>query len=1079
MEENGKCYEICIEKGREHRAVLVPERVNSSSEFFSNAYQEAKYQLREIMIDVFQNSKMECEEQTTKKRIERLHEYPNNVIAFCADRGRGKTTAMLSFSNALEALGNSSVRNAIRFWNNIPGTEKLLDAKFEVMAPIDPASMENTESVLQQILSQLFENFCRKVRHKSRYESANRDCEWKILSDKFQKCAEAIDSLYKSEKGPNVLIEDELDKIAEIGQSGKLLLLLHELIDGYLDFMRDVDEPMRWLVVQIDDADMDIARSYQILEDVRKYLGLPRVIVLMATNLQQLETTVEQHFLKEYEQGLRYTDSMITVERCHDIAVLYLEKAIPHPRRIYLPDIGETIREHVSQLRVNYHYRQDLVERNADQTGVNILSENGNYQEQLLELLYRKTGLVFTYESDYLHNLLPAHMRELCQFLPFFSSMKDVSDGYTIAVETFRNQAYSSKNDIPQHLNQWEENLKRLEFYLVQLWSAINLREGSRNLFREFVAQPENVRNLYLLRNIEDYYVRERIASENTKSTFVGYESDCREEFECACALRGIDLKSYLDETRQGEMSISYADVMGVLGVLTDLPGANRQYKFAYAVRLFYSIRFHKSLIREIRVIGNDEKSINFDTLTALLRDTLLKNGPTDDTARTPFGCWRLEIPTQWIWPRLNQDYNNQGPEFQFLRWKYKADQTIRMVADISKGENDVWRPVAKPIGHKEEDVMIFSPLYPLLAALDQFVRFKKINIMARDMDTFMAQIYIALLVCLNWDVQRVLFKKIKNQTATNVNKMVEELYKRFIADCVELIPGGAPSWLNEVVSENETLAQTCFSILWHQDNQYFYDMITTRVHPVPEIREYIKNLQNGLNKFTQQSRDLKNLISKTLTTKSPKIMSETWNTVSKTDINGSDQYDKNDVSKLFDTMTMSLMEALPSNAMNIYIKGKLSKKEALYRLLSEVIPVNPMLDIKQIDKNTFSLKRCRLTLAEIESALKRYITLLKKELDPEEENFTLKGNNENQQIIPAESYSMENAEIRELRTTEAVTGIRTETDPDAAIKTLQSLLQMGQQLLNAMTLLQQNNSQSNLQLRKSSSQKNQTQTKE
>ena len=184
--------------------------------------------------------------------------------------------------------------------------EQPLNARFEVMAPIDPAAMENTDSVLQQIISQLFENFCREAKRRSRYESGGKKCDREELSDKFQKCAQAIDALYKSEKTPDTLIEDELDKIAEIGQSGKLLLLLHEMINKYLDFMQNDEGPKRCLVVQIDDADMDIGRSYQILEDVRKYLGLPRVIVLMATNLQQLETTVEQHFLKEYEHGLKY-----------------------------------------------------------------------------------------------------------------------------------------------------------------------------------------------------------------------------------------------------------------------------------------------------------------------------------------------------------------------------------------------------------------------------------------------------------------------------------------------------------------------------------------------------------------------------------------------------------------------------------------------------------------------------------------------------------------------------------------------------------------------------------------------------
>ena len=194
-------------------------------------------------------------------------------------------------------------------------------------------------------------------------------------------------------------------------------------------------------------------------------------------------------------------------------------------------------------------------------------------------------------------------------------------------------------------------------------------RYSGYSLFRDFVAQPETVRNLYLLRKIEDYYIGERIASENTQSTFA--ESNYREEFEHACELRGINLSSYLEETVQGEMNISNADVLGVLAALTDLPGANRQYKFAYAIRLFYSIRLHIALIREIRIIGNGDQSIHFHTLTSLLRDTLLKNGPVNDTARTPFGCWILEMPVQWFSPDLYTQQSNDPVRISapFLRW--------------------------------------------------------------------------------------------------------------------------------------------------------------------------------------------------------------------------------------------------------------------------------------------------------------------------------------------------------------------------------------------------------------------------
>ena len=139
MEEIGKIYELQIKRGQEHRAILTPDRINSSTEFFYNAYQDAKYQLREIVLASTHSKIIETKGLTTKRRIELLQEYPNNVIAFCADRGRGKTTAMLSFSNALETLDDSPKNSPLSFWGTLPPMEQPLNARFEVMAPIDPA----------------------------------------------------------------------------------------------------------------------------------------------------------------------------------------------------------------------------------------------------------------------------------------------------------------------------------------------------------------------------------------------------------------------------------------------------------------------------------------------------------------------------------------------------------------------------------------------------------------------------------------------------------------------------------------------------------------------------------------------------------------------------------------------------------------------------------------------------------------------------------------------------------------------------------------------------------------------------
>lgn len=1029
MEQTGKLYEIYIRKGREHRAFLTPDRVNDPKEFFFNAYQDAKFQLAEIVRAAARWKEKEKKGLSTKKQIELLHEYPNNVIAFCADRGRGKTTAMLSFSNALEILGDGKKDDSAAFWGellqNTSAPYELRETRFEVMSSIDPASMENSESVLQQVISQLYENYCRKIRSFSPYESHEKEHDRDALSAKFQKCAQAIDALYADPKQRDTFIEDELDKIAEMGQSAKLLLLLHELVDAYLDFVRD-PKTNCCLVVQIDDADMDIGRSYQILEDVRKYLDLPRVIVLMASNIRQLETTVEQHFLKEYQQGLQHSDSMITVERCHDIAALYLEKAIPHPRRIYLPDIDEIIRQHLSQLKINYQ----------DAQGAQLLPRNATYQKQLLDLLHRKTGMVFTFDPDYLHNLLPTHMRELSQFLPFVTSMPDVPDGYQIAVDTFRYQGFTDQTK-KLLLEQWEQNLKRLEFYLVSLWSAVNLREGSRNLFREFAAQPEKVRNLYLLRNIGDYYVRERVTSERAQPTFVGSEAECRAEFSRACEIRGIDLNAYVDETAREEISASYGDVMGVLAVLTDLPGANRQYKFAYAVRLFYSIRLHIALIQEIRLIGNDGKSIDFYTLSQILGDTLLKRGQINDTERTSFESRILELPVQWFEPPLHGD-ETEVTEAPLLRRKYKDGQIIRTTSTVTpKGVRDVWRPVTTSLGRLEPDAIRLNPLYPLLAALDRFVRFQNVKMLSEnDLYMYQSQIYIALLVCLNWDVQRALFKQVKNQADGTVKNMIDELYMEIIPQMIGEILEKKPAWLFEILPgvKKLTRAGTCFSMLWANTPEIF-DVLTVHIRPVPEFKQYIRTAENWLARYEEGLNACKKQIMKITASNKEMRMEELWEIAK-------DSSDKALTSTLIKMDDAARFAIAPSDALNERIIKGVTKASPLYKLLSTR------------QNAPFLLKGSSLKPNQVKNALERYIHLLEQFLeqgsDLEEINSKGKKHALKQQVSDdgdAPRSSDKSQKTAAAEGSPASPSIQP-GDLDGAVNVFQSLLLLGEKLL-------------------------------
>ncbi|WP_373211324.1 hypothetical protein [Allofournierella massiliensis] len=341
-------------------------------------------------------------------------------------------------------------------------------------------------------------------------------------------------------------------------------------------------------------------------------------------------------------------------------------------------------------------------------------------------------------------------------------------------------------------------------------------------------------------------------------------------------------------------------------------------------------------------------------------------------------------------------------------------------------------------------------------------------------MDKYKAQIYIALLVCLNWDVQRVLFKKIKNQTDENVKKMVHELYSRYIADCVNLIPHGGPSWLCEPIENGSIRAKTCFEALWGDENEQLFDIFTMRVHPEKEFKAYIKNAEEGKNQFVQSSKIFQKLIEKASVSPTITQMNEFW-TIADDENNKylNDEIRINMLSTLCD-MDMSVFKALSADVLNKYIKENLPEDDKLTIFISDFFKLRP-LSLKKYPKplmsrriTRFSLKDSSLTPTEVKCALERYIDFLKQILErgfeSAEKKFTLKEPVAEKQELSVEKNTNVILQSSVPETLNSIPNLAQVTDSEAAIKTLQSLLQLGQQILNAMTFLQQNSLQGNQQ---------------
>lgn len=584
-------YVIKIKKGEEGQ--INQDNIYDEHLFFHDAYQRAAHCVEEILLDGEQHRKKQekqsggCREgkNTAIGDINRrLMGYPNNVIAFCAERGQGKTSAMTSFAEALSKMDNEddiaeTGEKRGGFW----GSGSLgQSCCYEVLESIDPSMMEDGSSIIKMVLSGMFS---RAEEQRRRYKreclqgnDEDGDERYNSLLRQFQKC---FRDLEVREQGKQQEDMDELEQIAELSDNANMRGTLYQLVERFLSYL-DIGKKS-YLVIQIDDADLNIRDAYRIVEDIRRYLVLPRVIILMAVNMRQMESVVQQHFITQYAESIRNSGA-VTAESCRNIAELYLEKVIPSVRRIELPDVGQAIRQGKRGVTIYYCYK--------DEKEGNLLPKR-NMEEQLLEMIHKRTGILFLPAKEYLHNLLPGSLRGLSQFLAYFSALPELSVDYW----------YLLQKPSQEILEQWRSNLNRLETYLLEAWAPVNLTSLGYDLLRSVQSSPDGNKHRCLLWALPEYYAKSRYEAAGGPNKSSKSITDYRREFESGCREYGLDI--YRSNAYN---HASFSDVYAALSVLVALPEGHRHYKLAYGVRVYYTIRLHQILLEQFLDRASEEE---------------------------------------------------------------------------------------------------------------------------------------------------------------------------------------------------------------------------------------------------------------------------------------------------------------------------------------------------------------------------------------------------------------------------------------------------------------------------------------
>lgn len=358
---------------------------------FSNVYRMAFQQLDDIIV----NGQNEEREQRYGRSLDRYEEY-TNVISFIGGRGTGKTSAMLSFMESLKDYYRIShtIPNDKLFYKFKRDSER--DISFTCLDCIDGSLLEKGEDIFKIVLAQMYEKFHKLEENHDLLPGDERGeygYQKRELLKKFDKLYGTICELDRLSTGRDIGGESYMNNLQALSSSQKIKKEFANLTKEYLAILKykhnnyvEIGNP-NYLVVTVDDIDLNIQNGFNMLERIHRYLMIPNIIVLLSVDYKQLVNICRRYF----SDVLPKVDFVLTGEmpNIRRIAIDYLDKVLPLNCRVYLPDISERYTSYI------------------------IKGDDFKVKQNLLTTYYKKSGVAFDAMGLKRHFLEPESMRIL------------------------------------------------------------------------------------------------------------------------------------------------------------------------------------------------------------------------------------------------------------------------------------------------------------------------------------------------------------------------------------------------------------------------------------------------------------------------------------------------------------------------------------------------------------------------------------------------------------------------------------------------------------------------------------------
>lgn len=351
--------------------------------------------------NIFTKAYGEDIEQNRKEPKRNIRDEQNNILSFIGKRGSGKTTAMDEFCRILDSL---DAKEESRWWIQQTENREIYDQlknrsfKFHILQPIDASLFDESGDLFEQIIANLYRYFDKQA--KEGYIdlcSENNSCAG-MYTDIMKRYYSNIGD--KANRGTYFSVANMMSFASDNNEIQEKII---ELIDVYLNGRKWDYE---YIVITIDDIDLNIGLGYKMLEQIQKYFAYSRIIILVSMDYDQMRMVCEKHFWNCLGGKDRITSEKYNQQYIKNLTKDVMTKIFHISQRIYLPDLGAILKE-------------THVKENEGDSGKLI-------KGYIVEKIVKKLNIYYDLDGMKKHFVEPETIREFVVYTEFLDSLDDI-----------------------------------------------------------------------------------------------------------------------------------------------------------------------------------------------------------------------------------------------------------------------------------------------------------------------------------------------------------------------------------------------------------------------------------------------------------------------------------------------------------------------------------------------------------------------------------------------------------------------------------------------------------------------------